>query len=108
MVPAAADHPKPHDAAPTQPPLRAAPSRRHRDYRSRRTAAPSAYLGPLPFPRVFWAALLIVGLTLYTFGGTLSHLFVFWDDNGLLFENPDFNPPTPATLARFWADPLHG
>jgi tetratricopeptide (TPR) repeat protein len=53
-------------------------------------------------------ALLLIAVTLTTFAGTLRNLFVYWDDNSSIVENPDLNPPTPASLARFWNDPLHG
>ena len=49
-------------------------------------------------------ALLIV-LPLATFGRVLSHGFVNWDDHAQLYENPDFNPPTPAKIARYWRGP---
>jgi tetratricopeptide (TPR) repeat protein len=56
----------------------------------------------------FWLALLLIGLILTTYAGTFNHLFVYWDDNSAIVENPDLNPPTPASLAKFWKDPLHG
>jgi len=32
----------------------------------------------------------------------LGHAHVWWDDPENLFENPDFNPPTPRGLAHYW------
>jgi len=58
--------------------------------------------------RPLWLSLILITVTLTTFAGTFNHLFVYWDDNSSIVENPDFNPPTPATLAKFWKDPLHG
>ncbi len=56
----------------------------------------------------FWLSLLLIALIVTTFAGTFNHLFVYWDDNSSIVENPDLNPPTPASLAKFWKDPNHG
>lgn len=49
--------------------------------------------------------LLLILLPLATFGRVLGHGFVNWDDQGQLYENPDFNPPTVAKIARYWRGP---
>src|SRR5205814_7984182 len=48
---------------------------------------------------------LLVLLCLAVFGRALGNGFVNWDDQGQLYENPDFNPPTFAKLARYWRGP---
>ena len=53
-------------------------------------------------------SLLLIAVILTTYGSSVKHLFVVWDDNTAIVENPDLNPPTPASLAKFWSDPLHG
>ena len=53
-------------------------------------------------------SLLLIAVILTTYAGTFNHLFVYWDDNSSIVENPDLNPPTAASLAKFWKDPLHG
>ena len=37
-----------------------------------------------------------------TYWPILGHDHVWWDDPENLFENPDFNPPTPRGLAKYW------
>src|SRR5262245_6182074 len=36
-----------------------------------------------------------------------SNACVYWDDHVTLYRNPDFNPPTAATLVTCWTQP-HG
>src|SRR5438093_9704788 len=48
---------------------------------------------------------LLVALCLIVFGRALGNGFVNWDDQGQLYENPDFNPPSLAKLARYWRGP---
>jgi tetratricopeptide (TPR) repeat protein len=50
-----------------------------------------------------------VGLvTFAVFYSVLKHWFVFWDDDVFILSNPELNPPTPAGLARIWANPWTG
>ena len=53
---------------------------------------------------VFTVAVLIA-LPLATFARVLGHGFVDWDDRTQIYANPDFNPPTPAKVARYWRGP---
>jgi hypothetical protein len=49
--------------------------------------------------------LVLIALPLATFARVLGHGFVDWDDRTQLYENPDFNPPSPAKIARYWRGP---
>src|SRR5437868_1608998 len=48
---------------------------------------------------------LLVLLCLAVFGRALGNGFLNWDDQGQLYENPDFNPPSLAKLAGYWRGP---
>jgi tetratricopeptide (TPR) repeat protein len=48
-----------------------------------------------------WIAVLVL-LPIVTFGQVLSHGFVNYDDQRQLYENPDFNPPTLASVVQYW------
>ena len=53
--------------------------------------------------RTLWIIrLLILVAILAAFGRTFSHDFVDWDDSGLIYVNPNLNPPTLAGLAHHW------
>jgi Flp pilus assembly protein TadD len=46
--------------------------------------------------------LFLILLPLLVFSGVLRHGFVDWDDQEQLDRNPDFNPPTVASVAPYW------
>src|SRR5262245_43931339 len=48
---------------------------------------------------VVWATILVVD------GRVLRNSFVWWDDQLTLYGNPDFNPPSAASLLRYWRGP---
>ena len=48
---------------------------------------------------------LLIVLPLATFARVLGHGFVDWDDRTQIYENPDFNPPSPAKIAKYWRGP---
>jgi len=47
-------------------------------------------------------SLLILLAVLAVFGRVLGNEFVDWDDPQLIWQNPNFNPPTIAGLAHHW------
>ena len=49
-----------------------------------------------------FACAAVVVVTVVTYWPVLGHDHVWWDDPENLFENPDFNPPTPRGLAKYW------
>ena len=49
--------------------------------------------------------LVLIALPLATFGRVLGHGFIDWDDRTQIYENPDFNPPSPAKIAKYWRGP---
>ncbi|MGD1277029.1 MAG: hypothetical protein ABR964_07390 [Tepidisphaeraceae bacterium] len=46
--------------------------------------------------------LLLLVLVLAVFGRILGNEFVDWDDGGLIYANPNLNPPTWSSLVRHW------
>jgi Tfp pilus assembly protein PilF len=50
------------------------------------------------------AACLMLATTAVYFE-VVRHPFIDWDDHGQIYENPDFNPPTLAALAKYWYRP---
>jgi tetratricopeptide (TPR) repeat protein len=53
-------------------------------------------------PRMLWMRLFLLGLILLAFGRTLANEFVDWDDSVLVYQNPNFNPPTMKGLLAGW------
>jgi tetratricopeptide (TPR) repeat protein len=51
---------------------------------------------------------ILVLAVLATFGRTITHDFVQWDDQGHVTENPRLDPISSANLIRFWREPYFG
>src|SRR5277367_410865 len=49
-------------------------------------------------------SLILVPLLIFT-PSVLHDHFVNWDDEGQLYQNPDFNPPTFQTVIKYWHTP---
>jgi len=55
---------------------------------------------------VIAALVLLVFVPLVTFGpSVLRDHFVNWDDEGQLYQNPDFNPPSVSSVIKYWHSP---
>lgn len=51
------------------------------------------------------AAFVLAVVILATYGGALTQGFVHWDDDLHVTNNPALNPPTWASVGRFWLEP---
>lgn len=51
------------------------------------------------------AAFVLAVVVLATYGGVLTQGFVHWDDDLHITNNPALNPPTLASVGRFWREP---
>src|SRR5262245_49743399 len=50
-------------------------------------------------------ALMMIAASIYLADGTIvRNGWVSWDDEITLYANPDFNPPTWATLGKIWRE----
>ena len=56
-----------------------------------------------PGPRL--SAVLVAVATVAALGRVCAHEFISYDDRTLIAANPDFNPPTLASLQRQWTQP---
>lgn len=52
-----------------------------------------------------WPALVLAVVVLLTFGRLTLAQFTWFDDQGTIVRNPDFNPPTWAGIGRAWTHP---
>src|SRR5688572_7981596 len=52
-----------------------------------------------------WLPLLIAVITFLTFARVVTYEFLDWDDFDNIVRNPDLNPPTPRSVAAYWAKP---
>lgn len=55
--------------------------------------------------RTLLLSLLIIAAVFATFGRVIGQGFVNWDDQGQIFQNPAYNPPTVASVLQFWSRP---
>jgi hypothetical protein len=60
----------------------------------------------MPTRRFIFPLLLAIAVAI-TFGRTLRHEFVMWDDEQLIYHNPNLNPPTLDGLKTHWARSDH-
>jgi Flp pilus assembly protein TadD len=52
------------------------------------------------------AIALLIAIPILVFGpSALRNHFVNWDDEGQLYQNPDFNPPTVRSVIKYWYAP---
>ena len=49
--------------------------------------------------------LLVLACTVLAFGQIAGHDFLSWDDDVFLYQNPNLNPPTGASLKAVWTGP---
>jgi len=54
---------------------------------------------------LFWPALALALVTAAAFSPVCTSEFLRWDDPHNLSDNPDMNPPTLRTVARYWTAP---
>jgi protein O-mannosyl-transferase len=54
------------------------------------------------------AAPLLTVITLVAVGRLCAHDFLWWDDQGIVHQNPWMNPPTWGTLVHYWTMPIFG
>lgn len=60
---------------------------------------------PVVTVRTPLAAFVLAVVVLATYGGVLTQGFVHWDDDLHITNNPALNPPTWASVGRFWREP---
>src|SRR5215469_15912260 len=53
---------------------------------------------------LFCAILVLVTVAVFL-PSVLRDQFVNWDDEGQLYQNPDFNPATISSVAKYWYRP---
>src|SRR5262249_15217982 len=55
---------------------------------------------------MFAAVALLITVLLLIYGGSAwRNQFVNWDDEGQLYQNPDFNPATVSSVLKYWTTP---
>jgi hypothetical protein len=78
-------------------------------------ATPVADHPPSPLthpPRSRWhaplAALVLVAVTIATYGRVCDNAFTWWDDPMTIHHNPRYNPPSAKQIRETWVKPVDG